>query len=136
MRAKPQSVPVFLFYVDGSGVAVFPSLEAAAGWVEAIDVVAGEYAMITVDGDPVDASVSGRYGQDVVLRATGKDAAVLLRTRLVEVLPTAGVDVALAQAPRLAAQALADAQWTARWPHWPEWLHRRLHGEGPVLFPE
>jgi hypothetical protein len=134
MQPDEGAVPVFLFYEDGSGVEAFESLDAAASWVEAIDVKAGEYRFLAVDGRAVEADVGGRFDQDVVLRVTDEDMSALLHKRLADALPGAGMDAGLAASPRLAAQALADAQWEARWPRWPAWLARRLHRERPVLF--
>jgi hypothetical protein len=124
-------VPVFVFNEDGSGVEAYESLYAAWREVEGIDVKNGEYAFIAVDGRAVVATVSGKW--DVTLRLTDETRAAELRHRLTEDLPRVGLDPALANAPLAAAQALVDRRWAVRWPRWPSWLDRRLHGTRPVL---
>lgn len=130
---EPPHVPVFVINVDGSGVDAYESLASASGNVEAIDVKNGEYAFFTLHGHRVAATVSGKFKQDVSLRATDEDKSSELQARLMSDLPKVGLEAALAHSPLLAAQALIDARWSVRWPRRPSWLDRRLNGERPVL---
>lgn len=130
---QPDRTPlaVFVFYEDGSGVEAFESLWAAWREVEGIDVKNGEFAFIAADGRSVEATVSEKW--DVALHLTDTDRTEELLRRLAEELPRVGLDERLADAPLAAAQALSDQRWAVRWPRWPSWLDRRLHGERPVL---
>ncbi|MDP3711280.1 MAG: hypothetical protein Q8R60_02180 [Mycobacteriales bacterium] len=133
MEPDRSPLAVFLFYEDGSGVDAYESLWAAWQGVEGIDVKNGEYVFIAADGRHVEATVAGKWDDDVLLRLTDVDRADELRRRLVQGLPRMGLDERLADSPLAAAQALADQRWHVRWPRWPLWLDRRLHGERPVL---
>jgi hypothetical protein len=120
---------VFVFAEDG--VEFFPTVAEAAAYVEAVDVESGVYeAFISLDGErllprPVDETSVG------LERSGDRDKA-----RLIELLereraarrtftsdPTDPVQVA---------NDLLVGDWEARWPKWPRWLDRRLHGEGPT----
>lgn len=131
MQRDEPPVAVFVFNEDGSGVDAFESLWAAWRQVEGIDVKDGEYAFIAADGRAVEATVSEAW--DVTLRLTDVDRGEELRRRLADALPREGLDERLAGSPLAAAQALSDQKWAIRWPRWPSWLDRRLHGERPVL---
>lgn len=124
---------VFVFCEDGSGVDAYPSLRAVRGDIEAIDVRNGEYALFGDDGRVIEATTGGRLNEDVLLRVTDNRESEALRERLSTALPRVGIDPTLASSPLLAAQALIDAQWSVRWPRWPAWLDRRLHGSKPVV---
>ena len=93
----------------------------------------GEYAFFAADGRVIEAVVTGRAAQDFDLRLSSEDASQVLRERLTTALPGVGLDALLAQAPLVAAQALVDARWEARWPRRPAWLDRRLHGARPIV---
>ena len=116
---------VFVFERDGD-LHVFPSLRAAAGWLEAIDVDAGEYAAAFLhDGTVVELST---VGDDVVLRPAARDASRLDALLRAYQQRTGGTPVG-------DAADFADdwfrAEWERRWPRRPAWLSRRLHGEHP-----
>ena len=134
VQPDDQPVPVFVFYEDGSGVDAYESLRAAWRAVEGIDVKNGEYIFIAADGRGVEATVSEKW--DVTLRLTAESRTDDLRDRLALVLPVVGLDGRLANTPMAATQALVDARWSVRWPRWPSWLDRRLHGHRPVLASE
>jgi len=132
MQPDAPPVAVFVFNEDSSGgVEAYESLWAASRQVEGIDVKNGEYAFIAADGRGVEAKVSEKW--DVTLRLTDANRVEELRRRLAEELPRLGLHERLADSPLPAAQALVDQRWEDRWPRWPFWLDRRLHGERPVL---
>ncbi|MEP6295717.1 MAG: hypothetical protein ABJ382_00190, partial [Ilumatobacter sp.] len=35
--------------------------------------------------------------------------------------------------PMAVAAAISRFEWEHRWPRWPKWLSRRLHGDGPAI---
>jgi hypothetical protein len=130
-----EPLAVFQFYDDSSDLNAYASLQAAEGDNEGYDVRNGEGDFFAADGRAVEATIAGQWGQDVSLRVTDHHMSDELRTRLAATLPAAGIDVSLANSPLAAAQALLDAKWNARWPRWPVWLDRRLHGSKPNVVP-
>lgn len=129
-----EPLAVFQFYDDGSGVDAYASLEAAEGDIEGYDVRNGEADFFAADGRAVEATIVGEC-QDVSLRVTDHHRSDELRARLEAALPVVGIDASLADSPLAAAQALIDAKWNARWPRWPVWLDRQLHGSKPTVVP-
>jgi hypothetical protein len=118
---------VFVFADDG--VSFFRSAEEAAGWVEAIDVDAGEYqAFIRLDGERLVPHVLDQA--KVVLEASGhRDPDGLVE--LLERERGTGAFSSNPAQPESVANELLLGDWEARWPKWPAWLDRRLHGDGP-----
>ena len=116
---------VFVFERDGD-LHVFPSLRAAAAWLEAIDVDAGEYAAAFLhDGTVVELST---VGDDVVLRPAARDGARFDDLLLAYTQRTGRPPVGDAAG---FANAWFCAEWERRWPQRPAWLSRRLHGKHP-----
>ena len=120
---------VFVFSNDGD-LDVFPSLQAAEGYMEAVDVVEGEeYAAAFLhDGTVVRIGVDG---ERVVLTPTeARDAA-----RLDQSLDAYQRRVGAAARSGSALDYANDwfrAEWEQRWPKRPAWLARRLHGDQPT----
>lgn len=81
-QAETRQAVVFVFYEDGSGVDAYESLVCASGDLEAIDVKNGDYAFFTLRGQRVTATVSGKFQQDVSLRATDEYNFSELQARL------------------------------------------------------
>ena len=131
MTDPPGSGPYFLFFEDKSGMQAYASLDTLVGGVEGIDVKNGEYAVFSADGRVVELHASGRHDVDVTATATGEVRPDELRTRLATFLPVQGIDAALADNPREAAEVLIMDRWEARRPRWPRWLDRRLNGSAP-----
>ncbi len=117
---------VFVFTADQDLLA-FPSLQDAAGYMEAVDVEAAEYPAIYTDqGNVIEASAAG---QTVVLTDTGRNDSGGLTFQITRYAQVVGVPI---PTDRVAfANALLRAEWEARWPQRPGWLSRRIHGELP-----
>lgn len=118
---------VFVFDAEGD-LSVFASIDAAAGWMEAVDVDAGEYAAAFLhDGTVVDMSIDR---ERVVLTPTGERDAAHLNQLVNEYQQRVGK-------PGLGGSALdysnewLRAEWEQRWPKRPAWLAKRLHGDQP-----
>jgi hypothetical protein len=126
---------VFQFYDDSIDVDAYTSLQAAEGHIEGYDVRNGVDDFFAADGRAVEATIGGQWGEEVSLRVTDHDRSNELRARLVLALPAVGIDAALADSPLAAAQAVIDARWNARWPRWPVWLDRWMHGSKPTVVP-
>lgn len=124
----PDLRAVFVFDRDGE-MQVFPSLKQAADYMEAVDVNDGEYeALYTLDGWVIDAQADSRESQ-VELIVTQKNDVEGLRRRVATHRRPGG-----ASTPddlRAVANEEFRAQWELRWPRWPSWLDRRMHGQGP-----
>ena len=113
----------------------YTSLQAAEGHIEGYEVRNGVDDFFAADGRAVEATIGGQWGEEVSLRVTDHDRSNELRARLAVALPAVGIDASLADSPLAAAQALIDARWNARWPRWPVWLDRWLHGSKPTVVP-
>ncbi len=119
---------VFIFDRDGD-LNVFPSLRDAAGWLEAVDVEAGEYkAAFLHDGTVVNVGTSA---ETVVLTPT----AVRDQRSLCDEI--ARYQQRVASAPQTVdpldfANEWLRREWDVRWPKRPAWLARRLHGDAPA----
>jgi hypothetical protein len=125
--------PVFVITRDGD-FHLFKSPDEAAGWVEAVDVLDGEYDdFIRVTGERlrVAASASPTTAR-VVLEPTGVIDLEYLQTRLHAHASWNGYDGPAEEARDIANHVLAH-EWRNAWPRWWPWLHRRLHGEGPPV---
>ena len=118
----PDLRAVFVFDRDGE-MQVFPSLEQAADYMEAVDVNDGEYeALYTLDGWVIDVRADSRESQVEVV-VTEKNDVEGLRRRVATHSRPGG-----ASTPddlRAVANEEFRAQWELRWPRWPSWLDRR-----------
>lgn len=118
---------VFVFDNDGD-LNVFPSLLAAAGWLEAVDVDAGEYAAAFLHDGTVLAMGIDR--ERVVLTPTDTRDAARLDQSLNAYQRRVGGPARDGSALDYANEWLRAA-WEQRWPKRPAWLARRLHGDQP-----
>jgi len=125
-----QSGPVvFVFARDGE-VMAFPHLETAAGWMEAIDVLEGEYSgAFTIDGRKV--TISAEPDSPVSLRVTHVGALAELGERLGRSSALIGRRFDLSDLTAVA-NYLMLMEWNHRWPRRPRWLSRLIHGNGPA----
>jgi hypothetical protein len=125
----PDLRAVFVFSRDDGDMLVFPSLKAAASYIEAVDVNDGVYeALYTLDGWVIDPRPDPSERQVELVVSEKKDVDGLLR-RVAERRPS---DHGLTPADlRVIANEDFHAQWRVRWPRWPKWLDRRMHGDGP-----
>ena len=107
----------------------FRRLQDAAGFMESVDVLDGEYeAAFTVDGRVVE--ISGvRYGP-VSLRITAERYDPGLRDRLTRSRARMAL-VSKEHEPVSVANELMRRQWELWWPRRPGWLHRLFHGAQP-----
>jgi hypothetical protein len=123
---------VFVFDREGD-LNVFPSLRAASGWLEAVDVDGGEYpAAFLDDGSVVEMSTAD---QCVVLTATATRDLPRLDRLLTEYQHRVGTGVGGGSARDFANDWLR-AEWEQQWPKRPTWLARRLHGDHPPQVPD
>ncbi|MDP9444350.1 MAG: hypothetical protein M3P83_08370 [Actinomycetota bacterium] len=120
---------VFVFAEDG--VQFFATAAEAAAYVEAVDVETGVYeAFISLDGErllprPVDET-------NVRLERSGQHDDANLKALLERDRATRHAFTSDPSDPVGVANELLAREWEARWPKWPHWLDRRLHGAGPA----
>ncbi len=123
---------VFVFDKDGD-LSVFPSLTAAEDYIEAPDVLAGEYpAVFLHDGTVLRPVVRG---QRPVLEVTADHDPHALADwlgRYRRLVPSAPA----ANDPLDFANEWFRQEWEARWPRRPGWLSRWVHGTGPHPLPD
>jgi hypothetical protein len=125
----PNVRAVFVFARDDGDLLVFPSIEAAASYIEAIDVNDGVYeALYTLDGWVSDPRPD-RSERQVELVVSGKQDVDGLLQRVADRRPS-DHRLSPGDLPVIANEALRR-EWSVRWPRWPKWLDRRLHGGGP-----
>lgn len=125
----PDDSPRVVFLFDGNmDLYLFPSLDAAEDWMEAIDVDAGEY--------PAAMTETGR----VIKMSTEKGLVVLELTdqtdlpKLQELLRAHGKLIGqqgIELDPVDFANQSWKHDWETRWPKWPRWLDKHLHPHGP-----
>jgi uncharacterized protein YijF (DUF1287 family) len=119
---------VLVFDRDGE-VMAFPRLQDAAGWMESIDVLDGEYERaFTPDGRVVE--ITGLRDSPVSLRITTERDDIGLRDRLMRSRARMGFTSDVDD-PVSVANELMRQEWELRWPRRPDWLRRRLHGDHP-----
>jgi hypothetical protein len=119
---------VFVFADDG--VSYFQTAEEAAGWVEAIDVEAGEYkAFIRLDGERLEPRILDP--STVLLEESGQCDPGLLVELLERERVSHRTFTSDSAHPANVANELLLGNWEARWPKRPGWLDRRMHGDGP-----
>jgi hypothetical protein len=123
--------PVFVITRDGE-YHLLKSPEEAAGWVEAVDVLDGEYeAFVRVTGERLRVIAEATPATArVVLEPTGVIDLAYLQGRLHEFASARGYD-GPPEDPRAIANQVFAHQWRNAWPRWWPWLHRRLHGDTP-----
>jgi hypothetical protein len=120
---------VFVITRDGD-VEVFDSIEIAEGNLEAIDVLDGEYVeLFGIDGERLTISAS-QQDFKVVIERTGRFELGTLVDRLNALAERNGFDGSRGDPRAIANQVLIN-EWRVRWPRWPHWLDRRIHGDGP-----
>lgn len=121
--------PRVVFLFDDVDVYMFPSLASAEGWMEAVDVDAGEYtAALTETGRVIRMRTEN---EDVALELTGETDLATLKELLREhgeLIGQPGIELN----PVGFANRSWKLDWQNRWPKWPRWLDRRLHPHGPV----
>ncbi|MFC9686949.1 hypothetical protein ACFTSF_00290 [Kribbella sp. NPDC056951] len=122
--------PRLVFLFDDSEVHIFQSLAAAEGWMEAPDVVDGEYtAALTDTGQVIRMTTTANH--EVVLELTDETNPTKLRQLLRQHSAEAGQpDTDLD--PIDFANRYWQLEWDTRWPKWPRWLDKRLHPHGPT----
>lgn len=132
MSASPLD-PVFVITRD-SEPHLFKSPSEAAGWVEAVDVLEGEYDdFIRVNGERLRAvPFASPTASHVVLEPTGVFDLEYLQRRLHALASRNGYDGS-PEDPRAIANQVFAHEWGKAWPRWWPWLHRRLHGERPPV---
>lgn len=119
---------MLVFTRDGELI-VFAAAGDAAGWMESIDVIDGEYeAVFTLDGTIVVAS--GAVNGPVSLTVTDHTDLAGLRQRLHRVQRQAGFRCS-ADDPLAVANELLRLEWEDRRRRRPRWLARRRHGDTP-----
>ena len=119
---------VLVFNRDGD-VMAFPHLDVAAGWMEAVDVLEGEYeAAYTIDGREL--TIVAERDSPVSLRVTDVRDVADLRTRLARSGMHMGLSFDLSNLSAVA-NYLMRREWERRWPRRPRWLSRLVHGDGP-----
>lgn len=114
-----------VFLVDGNDVSVHVSVEEAEASIEAYD--AQGLTGYLDDGTRLDLTADWDTYR-CRMRPTDDRDLVTLQERLRRFLSASGLDPELAENPRLAAQAILDAEWAARPLRWFPWLDRRLNG--------
>lgn len=120
---------VFVFGEDG--VQFFVTVARAAAHVEVVDVEGGVYeAFVGLDGErliprPVDET-------SVRLERSGDHDEAHLIELLERERATRNTFTSDPTDPSQVANELLASEWEARWPKWPTWLDRRLHGTGPA----
>lgn len=122
--------PRVVFLFEGNrDLHMFPSLDAAENWMEAIDVDAGEYtAAMTETGRIIKMSTDNGL---VVLDLTDQTDLPRLQELLREhgkLTGQPGIDLD----PIAFANQSWQHDWNTRWPKWPHWLDKRLHPHGPI----
>lgn len=127
MVASPRA---FFLFGDG-GLHVEATIAQAAAYMEPADVQSGEWGRGIFD------DLGRRYDVAVVARSTRIESTSVidlegLRARLRED-PSRDLVGFDAEDPLGAAVAIARWEWEHRWPMWPRWLSRRLHGVRPRI---
>ncbi len=118
---------VLVFDRDGD-LSVFPSIAAAEGYLEVIDVRDGEYpAAFLHDGTVLKPAVRD---DTVVLQVAAQRDLDALADWLGQYRQRNPSAFSKADPLRFANEWLQQ-EWRARWPRRPAWLSRRLHGAGP-----
>ena len=121
--------PRVVFLFTELDVLVFPSLTDAEGWMEAIDVAAGEYtAALTDTGQIIRMSTKN---EEVILELTDETNLPRLKTLLRDhndQIGQPGADVD----PIAFANRSWQLEWETRWPKRPHWLDKLLHPHGPT----
>lgn len=124
MQFRSALRPMFVITRDGD-VDLYKTAAEAASSMEAIDVHDGEYeAAFSVTGERFEIVVED---DRVDLVRTGTSDLPNLRERLRALAERNGYSGDDPD-PRVVANEVFANQWRTRWPRWPKWLDRRLHG--------
>lgn len=116
--------------VDSGGEMMpFASSREAELELEAVDVLAGEYADFGLDGEVVELRA---HGDDVSLVGTGRWDREGLRRRVRAYSDRIGLSCDRDDAVAVANELLRR-DWEVRLPNWPHWLDALLHGPGPTI---
>ncbi|MEJ7764064.1 MAG: hypothetical protein WKF86_01070 [Acidimicrobiales bacterium] len=121
-----ESVPVafFIFSLDSGDVDVEPDMDTASAAIEPQDVSIAE--VVDDCGQRYTPTTDGRV---TVLVATGEVDRGALEARLRSSHEVAHLQINDQDDFVLGfADAAARWEWEHRWPRWPMWLDRRLHG--------
>lgn len=128
-QVVPATGPALLVFTRDGELIVFGALTDAAGWMESIDVLDGEYeALFTLDGTIV--AASGAANGPVSLTVTDHGDLDGLRQRLRQAQQRAGFRCT-PDDPRAVANELLRLEWEHSRRRRPRWLARRLHGDAP-----
>ena len=124
---------VFVFADDG--LQFFPTQEDAAGYMEWVDMEAGNVyeALFTVEGErlvPRQLDVH-RARLQPTSEIDIKSLRSLLRREREERAAFKGDPDDPAAAAREMQEAQMASERSRRWPRWPRWLDERLHGSSP-----
>jgi len=121
---------VFVFSENCADVEFLRS--AAESGVERVDLDSGEYdGFFTADGERLRPRPGNEW--NVVFEPTGEFDLESLRG-LLRRAHDRGLFKSDPNEPTLVAREMLAWQWAHRWPRWPHWLDRRLHGDGPGRF--
>lgn len=119
--------PTFVITRDGDVDLYMTPADAAAN-LEAVDVLDGEYEdAFSLEGERMNIVTDG---DAVTLAASGTFELTRLRERLRALAERNGY-TGEDPDPRQVANEILANQWRTRWPQWPHWLDRQLHGDGP-----
>jgi hypothetical protein len=130
-RGMAHSSPAVLVFGGDGELIPLPTLAEAAGFIEAIDVLNGEYdAVFTLDGRLVHLSAE-EDGGPVMLAVTGQADLPGLQRRLQHAQPRERFTSDPAD-PRAVANELLTRAWQQCRPQRPRWLDRLLHGDPPT----
>lgn len=122
MPGVTESRAVFVFARDGD-MHVFPDKDEAAGWVEAVDVIEGEYeAVYCVDGAVLEFEVDAQRGSVSIGNTFVTDVDGLCQ-RIATFLTWSGRPGS-ADDPQAVADELIRWEREHRWPRWRGWLPR------------
>jgi hypothetical protein len=124
-----------VFMSADDGLTLFPSVEDAAAHMEWVDVEDGVYeALFTVQGERLLPHPHERHL--VRLEPSGEVDTDALTSMLSRERDQRGAFTADPDDPQAVARELSERQqawrWEHRWPKRPQWLDKRLHGEGPA----
>lgn len=115
--------------LDDGLICVFTDFEDAQGYVEAADVVDGLWGTFYRLNGEVLRPEMNEYGWIVRLVPTGSFDLAGLKSELVEYAGAQGL-ASDGSDPQAFVNEYWQGEWAARWPQWPRWLDRRIHGPG------
>lgn len=117
--------------LDDRSICVFQSLRYAEGYVEATDIIDGEWGTFYgLDGQVFTPEVSEHKWVVRLIPTDAYDLAGLV-AELREYARENGF-TADGSDPRAFVNEFEQREWASRWPRWPRWLDRWMHGDGPL----